>query len=168
METLTTAERRSLRAKAHHLHPVVAIGAHGLTSTVMHEIDIALKAHELIKIRVWSDVRGERDAFLEEICRVLDCAPVQHLGKLVIVWRRNPDRDAKPATEAPSRRQTSVKRRLTDTPNERRKGQPSRDRVAAPSGSPRAPSRRRRGESATPPGRDPFGNDQSRRRRRLH
>jgi putative YhbY family RNA-binding protein len=105
MPTLTPLERRSLRAKAHHLHPVVAIGTHGLTAAVMREIDVALKAHELVKIRVANGERDEREAFLATICRELDCAPVQHLGKLLIVWRENPDlhREA----DAPRRRRAA-------------------------------------------------------------
>lgn len=79
-----------MRAKAHHLDPVVMIGQHGLTPPVLHEIDLALSAHELIKVRVQSESRVERQALLAAICAALDCAPVQHLGKLLIVWRANP------------------------------------------------------------------------------
>ena len=79
-----------MRAKAHHLDPVVMIGQHGLTPPVLHEIDLALTAHELIKVRVQSESRVERQALLAAICAALDCAPVQHLGKLLIVWRANP------------------------------------------------------------------------------
>ena len=50
MRTLTPAARRALRAKAHHLRPFVSIGQHGLTPAVLHEIDVNLLAHELIKI----------------------------------------------------------------------------------------------------------------------
>ena len=161
METLTALERRELRAKAHHLRPVVTIGTHGLTPAVLHEIDVALKAHELIKIRVFSDVRGERDALLEEICSALDCAPVQHLGKLLIVWRRNPDLHR----EASQRAQPRVPaRRLQSALDERRADRSPRSRVAPPSGAPRAPSRRRRGEVSA----ETRPNDQSRRRRRAH
>ena len=74
MQAPTTPELRSLRARAHHLRPVVAVGTHGLTPAVLHEIDVALKAHELIKIRVFNDVRSERDALLAKICSELACA----------------------------------------------------------------------------------------------
>ena len=129
---------------------------------MLHEIDVALKAHELIKIRVFSDVRGERDALLEAICSALDCAPVQHLGKLLIVWRRNPElhreasQRAQPQARAHARRLQSADERRTD--------RSPRSRVAPPSGAPRAPSRRRRGEVSMEIG----PNDQSRRRRRAH
>lgn len=92
MSALTSTERRALRARAHHLQPVVIIGQHGLTPAVQHEIDIALAAHELVKLRVQNESRVERQAMLAAICAALDCAPVQQLGKLLIVWRANPDK----------------------------------------------------------------------------
>jgi putative YhbY family RNA-binding protein len=101
MPTLASAERRALRARAHHLEPVVSIGQQGLTPAVLAEIEVALKAHELIKIRVHSDSRTEREAMLASIAESLACAPVQHLGKLLIVWRENPDKAAVPAAVAP-------------------------------------------------------------------
>jgi putative YhbY family RNA-binding protein len=99
MRTLTPAERRALRAKAHPLHPFVNIGHHGLTPAVLHEIDVNLLAHELIKIRVFNDDRAERDTLLAQICGELDAAPVQHLGKILTIWRPAPPPE--PATVAP-------------------------------------------------------------------
>src|SRR5205823_2867587 len=139
---MTPEQRRALSAKAHHLHPVVAVGAHGLTPAVLHEIDIALKAHELIKIRVFSDVRSERDALLARICGELECAPVQHLGKLLIVWRHNPDLHRKAGDDSKPGR-TRVVRRPPVRPPEGRDEKSSRSRIAPPAGTPRAPSRRR-------------------------
>ena len=87
-----------MRAKAHHLHPFVSIGQHGLTPAVLHEIDVNLLAHELIKIRVFGDDRDARDALLERICVELDAAPVQHLGKILTIWRPAPVPEAPVAT----------------------------------------------------------------------
>ena len=98
--TITSAERRALRARAHRLHPVVAIGQHGLTPSVIREIDVNLRAHELIKVRAFSDIRGERDAMLGQICAKLGAAPVQHIGKLLILWRPAPKEPV--AKEKPS------------------------------------------------------------------
>lgn len=95
MKPLTPVERRALRAQAHHQEPVVTIGQHGLTTPVLHEVDLALTKHELVKVRVLGDDRDAREAMLAEICGALECAPVQHLGKLLIVWRPNPEK-AKP------------------------------------------------------------------------
>ena len=103
MNPLTSAERRALRARAHALNPVVSIGHHGLTPAVLHEIDVALLAHELIKIRIWNDDRAERESLYARICAELDAAPVQHIGKLVVVWRPAPEPESAPAPPAPRR-----------------------------------------------------------------
>src|SRR3982751_3293859 len=68
---LSPVERRALQARAHALHPVVSIGEEGLTPSVLHEIDVNLLAHELIKIRVFNDLRGAREALLHQLCEVL-------------------------------------------------------------------------------------------------
>ena len=85
--TLSSSARRALRAAAHHLDPVVMVGQHGLTPAVLHEIDLALTAHALIKVRVMSDEREIRVGFLTEICEKMGCESVQHLGKLLVLWR---------------------------------------------------------------------------------
>ncbi|HYD81878.1 MAG TPA: YhbY family RNA-binding protein [Paucimonas sp.] len=84
---LTPAERSKLRAEAHGLNPVVIIGEAGLTPSVMKEIDASLKAHGLIKIRVFGDERELRLEMLDTICAELDAAPVQHIGKLLVIYR---------------------------------------------------------------------------------
>jgi len=93
---LKSAERRTLRARAHALHPVVMIGDGGLTATVLQEIDRALGSHELIKIRVFADEHETRASFLHEICETLAAAPVQHIGKILVVYRPRPDAPAAP------------------------------------------------------------------------
>ena len=85
--SLSSSARRALRAAAHHLDPVVMMGQHGLTPAVLHEIDLALTAHALIKVRAGSDDREIRDGLLAEICEKLSCESVQHLGKLYVLWR---------------------------------------------------------------------------------
>ncbi|MEO6147099.1 MAG: ribosome assembly RNA-binding protein YhbY [Sulfuriferula sp.] len=87
MITLNALQRRYLRGQAHHLHPVVMIGDAGLTDAVMREVDINLKSHELIKVRVFGDDRDHRIAILEKICTTLAAAPVQHIGKLLLIYR---------------------------------------------------------------------------------
>lgn len=87
MLKLTPAERSSLRAKAHALHPVVMIGESGLTSAVLKEIDANLNAHGLIKVRVFGDDREERLSIYESVCDQLDAAPIQHIGKLLVLYR---------------------------------------------------------------------------------
>ena len=91
MLDITADQRRALRARAHALNPVVAISQNGLSDSVMQEISTSLNSHELIKIRVYNDDREERDRYLHEICNQLGAAPVQHIGKLLVVWRPAPE-----------------------------------------------------------------------------
>jgi RNA-binding protein len=87
---LTAAQRREHRAASHHLDPVVQIGGDGLTDAVRKEADAALKAHGLIKVRVFSDDRAARETMLAELTETLNAAPVQHIGKLLVLWRPIP------------------------------------------------------------------------------
>lgn len=85
--TLSPLQRKNLKSHAHHLDPVVMIGNEGLTVAVLKAIDEQLAAHELIKIRVFSDDREQRTELHASICAELGAAPVQHIGKLLVVWR---------------------------------------------------------------------------------
>ena len=89
---LTPAQRKIHRADAHHLDPVVLVGGDGLTAAVRKEVDAALSAHGLIKIRVFSDDRVGRDAMLLDLADSLNAAPIQHIGKLLVLWRPQPDK----------------------------------------------------------------------------
>ena len=84
---LTAVERTYLKGLAHSLNPVVMIGNNGLTDSVIREIAISLDAHELIKVRVIGDDRDARVAMYEQICNDLSAAPVQHIGKLLVLYR---------------------------------------------------------------------------------
>lgn len=97
---LTPARRAELRAQAHALNPVVMIGADGLTPAVLKEITRSVSAHELIKIRVAGDDREARAAMFEHICDTLGAAPVQHIGKLLVIYRPAP---AEPVGAVPTR-----------------------------------------------------------------
>jgi putative YhbY family RNA-binding protein len=89
---LTPAQRKEKRADAHHLDPVVMIGGEGLTPAVVKETDAALKSHGLIKIRVLGDDRTAREAMLAQLCEELNAAPIQHIGKLLVLWRPIPEK----------------------------------------------------------------------------
>ena len=89
---LTIAERKAHRAEAHHLDPVVMIGNDGLTPAVRKETDAALNAHGLIKVRVLGDDREAREAMYRQLCDELGAAPIQHIGKLLVLWRPKPEK----------------------------------------------------------------------------
>lgn len=90
---LSPAQRKEHRSGAHHLDPVVAVGNDGLTPAVVKEVDAALKAHGLIKVRVFSDDRAAREAMLADLAEQLDAAPIQHIGKLLVLWRPIPPKE---------------------------------------------------------------------------
>lgn len=112
MLQLSSAQRRELRAQAHGLNPVVSIAENGLTDSVLKEIDVCLKAHQLIKIRVYGDSRDDRLAYYQQICEQLDAAQVQHIGKLLVVFRPAPDDAAavNPKKTAKSKNTTAASR----------------------------------------------------------
>ena len=92
---LTPAQRKDHRAAAHHLDPVVMVGSDGLTAAVKKETDTALRSHGLIKIRVLSDDRAAREVMLQTLAEELDAAPIQHIGKLLVLWRPQPPKEKK-------------------------------------------------------------------------
>lgn len=96
--------RLQLRAEAHGLNPVVLLGANGLTDAVIKEVDRALLAHELIKIRVPGDEREEREAIYNELADRLNCARIQMIGKLLVLWRPNPEKRKEEAERAKRRK----------------------------------------------------------------
>lgn len=103
MLQISSEQRRQLRAQAHGLNPVVSIAQQGLSDTVLKEIDNCLKAHELIKIRVYGDDREARETYLATICTDLGAAAVQHIGKLLVVWRPRPEGEEGAKVSKPSR-----------------------------------------------------------------
>jgi putative YhbY family RNA-binding protein len=90
---LTPAQRKEHRAAAHHLDPVVMIGGDGLSPSVQKEVDAALNAHGLIKVRVFSDERATREAIFTTLADALNAAPIQHIGKLLVLWRPMPPKE---------------------------------------------------------------------------
>ncbi len=93
---LSPAQRKEHRALAHHLEPVVMIGGDGLSAAVLREIDAALSAHGLIKVRVLGDDRTAREAMFQQISDQLGAAPIQHIGKLLVFWRPQPEKERAP------------------------------------------------------------------------
>ncbi|MSQ48917.1 MAG: YhbY family RNA-binding protein [Betaproteobacteria bacterium] len=90
MDALSPIERKKLKARAHALAPIIHLGGKGLTEAVIAEIGRAVAAHELIKVRAGGLERDAREAALAEICARLDAQPVQHIGKVLVVYREKP------------------------------------------------------------------------------
>jgi RNA-binding protein len=101
---LTPKERRGLRARAHHLQPVVIIGEAGLTEQVIREIEANLRSHELIKIRALVDDRTARDELVYAICTMTTAQVVQQIGKVAVVYRAGAAEDQKKRKPRPARK----------------------------------------------------------------
>jgi RNA-binding protein len=111
---LTPAQRQALKGEAHALQPVAMIGSKGLSPAVLAEIDTQLSQHALIKIKAASDEREEREAWLAEVCAQLEAAPVQHIGKVLLIYRPKPILDVPPPPkkQRPADKPTPQERRM--------------------------------------------------------
>jgi RNA-binding protein len=85
---LTPSERKALKGRAHKLEPVVIIGNRGLTDQVVKEVDVALKAHELIKVRAPAVERDQREETLQTLCERTGAEAVQIIGKVFVMYRK--------------------------------------------------------------------------------
>jgi putative YhbY family RNA-binding protein len=121
MLEITASQRRSLRSRAHALKPVVSISRNGLSESVVKEIGVCLDSHELIKIRVYNDNREERDRLLADICERLGAAPVQHVGKLLVIWRPAPENETPPPRPALRRKAEAHRKRNDRSRNMKKK-----------------------------------------------
>lgn len=108
MLKLTAAERSDLRAQAHGLNPVVMIGDAGLTPAVQKEVSASLDAHGLIKVRVLGDDREARIAIYNTLCEELDAAPVQHIGKLLVLYRPAKEKEKEKSKRGPGMREVTI------------------------------------------------------------
>ncbi len=87
---ITEQQRRKLKKLVHHLKPVVMIGQKGLSENVLNEIDIALDSHELIKIKLSSGDRDNRQEMIESICEQTDAEFIHSIGHIAALYRRHP------------------------------------------------------------------------------
>lgn len=94
MPVLSPQERKILKARAHSLAPAVLVGGQGLTDQVIAEIERALDAHELIKVRAAGLDRAGRESAMRQICDRCGAAPVRRIGKMLVIYRPKPPPEA--------------------------------------------------------------------------
>ncbi len=109
---LTPQERKTLKARAHHLDPIIIVGNAGLTPAVLREIDAALKSKELIKVRVLGEDRDAREQVGHEVCTLLSASPVQNIGKLLVFHRPRPAETSAPVKVKKPRGPRRTKKQL--------------------------------------------------------
>ncbi len=85
--TLTSAQRKALKARAHHLKPVVRVGQKGISENLLAETELALATHELIKVHIARDDKDERQAIAEQLAEHCQVEVVNHIGKIAILYR---------------------------------------------------------------------------------
>ncbi len=87
--TLTNSQKKFLRQSAHHLKPVIWVGQHGITDSLINEIEQALERHELIKIKLRMGEREERDIGINEICEKTGAENIQRVGNILTIYKKN-------------------------------------------------------------------------------
>jgi RNA-binding protein len=91
-KTLSEKQRKHLRGLAHSRDPVVLIGQTGLSEGVTKELDTALAAHELVKVRARVGDREERDAIFEQLMKLTKSTLVQRIGNVGVFYRPHKDK----------------------------------------------------------------------------
>ena len=93
--SLTQEQKKQFKATGHHLKPIVTVAEQGLSEGVMAELDRALNDHELIKIQLRLAERDDRAAILTELCQQSSAVLVQTIGKMALIYRKNPNANPK-------------------------------------------------------------------------
>jgi len=92
--SLTNQQKKTLKSAAHSLKPVVSPGQAGLTATVHDEIEVAIKHHELIKVKISAADRDEKSKTIQDIATKTKADSVQTIGFVAVFYRQNPDKNA--------------------------------------------------------------------------
>ncbi|HON38923.1 MAG: ribosome assembly RNA-binding protein YhbY [Desulfomonilia bacterium] len=90
MKSLTGAQRKYLRGRAHGLNPVVQVGKQGITPELIKAVNEALDSHELIKVK-FVDFKEERRELSREIAERTSSEAVGLIGNVAILYRQQPD-----------------------------------------------------------------------------
>ena len=88
---LTSDQKKALRGLGHHLDPVVYTGKEGLSPSLLKSLEAALKSHELIKIKIGQNCPLERNTAGQELAASTGAALVQVIGRMILLYRPNPD-----------------------------------------------------------------------------
>lgn len=109
---MNTSEKQQLKAQAHHLKPVILLGAKGLTPAVTLETEAALSAHELIKIKLNGIERDDKQPLIETLCQELQARLIQIVGNTATIYRKNPEskKTSQPKPKARNRKESVSKK----------------------------------------------------------
>jgi RNA-binding protein len=90
MDKLKGSQKKYLRAQAHHLKPLVIVGTKGVTGQLIGSVDLALKDHELIKVK-FGEFKESKKEISEEIVQATKSELIGLIGNIAILYRRQPD-----------------------------------------------------------------------------
>jgi len=92
LKELKGSQKKYLRGLAHSLNPAAFIGQKGVTPTLVAEIDQALEATELIKVK-FNDFKekDQKNALAEQISKDTRSHIAGMIGHVVILYRQNGD-----------------------------------------------------------------------------
>jgi RNA-binding protein len=93
--SMTGKERAALRAEAHHLSPLVHVGQHGMTPTLVKSLDDVLRTHELVKVQLGRAVDISAKQAAADLAESVRAEVVQVIGKTVTLYRHNPELERK-------------------------------------------------------------------------
>jgi RNA-binding protein len=134
---MSARERQQLKGEAHKLNPVVLMGSEGLTDALVKEVDRALTAHGLIKIRAPMEEREEREQAFAALADRLSAGRVQSIGKVLVLYRPLPDEPVGASVPRPQNA-PHVSKKVASAGAAQR-GKPGRSEIRA--GKPSAPRR---------------------------
>lgn len=117
---LSNIEIRALKSQAHALKPVVRIGQHGVTDAVLTELDNALTHHELLKVKLSSADRDDRDELIKKLAEKSKAVIIQRIGGVVVLYRKKPAASADGKSRKPQSRAGATKGRTGATQNRAR------------------------------------------------
>lgn len=86
---LNKSQLKTLKQLSHHLEPVILLGGKGLTDAVHKEIDLALESHELIKIKLSSKDKAEKQLLAETICKKHGATLIAQIGHIITIYRKS-------------------------------------------------------------------------------
>ncbi|NYT27657.1 MAG: ribosome assembly RNA-binding protein YhbY [Candidatus Thiodubiliella endoseptemdiera] len=87
MKKLTNNQKKFLRARGHALKPIVMVGQHGLSESVLAELESTMTKHELLKIKIRAEDRDDRQKMIDEVINVTKAHLIQVIGSVMVIYR---------------------------------------------------------------------------------
>lgn len=87
MTKLSNNQKKFLRSMGHSLKPIVMIGQHGLSENVLAELESTMTKHELLKIKIRTDDREQKQQMIDQIIKFSQSHLVQVIGNVIVIYR---------------------------------------------------------------------------------